>query len=105
MSRILIIEDNQDARRFMSLALQGEGHEVAVAEDGDAGLVIQRNAPVEVLITDIFMPNKDGIETIIDFRNKFPTVKIIAMSGGRGTGKVDYLETARQIGADFCLAK
>ena len=105
MSRILIIEDNEDARRFMALALKGEGHDVAVAEDGDAGLLIQRHAPAEVLITDIFMPNKDGIETIIDFRKKFPTVKIIAMSGGRATGTVNYLETAREIGADHCLAK
>ncbi|HXC41475.1 MAG TPA: response regulator [Burkholderiales bacterium] len=105
MSRILIIEDNDDARRFMSLALQGEGYDVAVAEDGEAGLQIQRHAPAEVLITDIFMPNKDGIETIIDFRQKFPTVKIIAMSGGRGTGNVDYLDTAREIGADECLSK
>jgi DNA-binding response OmpR family regulator len=105
MSRILIIEDNEDARRFMALALQGEGYDVAVAEDGEAGLQIQRHAPAEVLITDIFMPNKDGIETIVDFRTKFPHVKIIAMSGGRSSSHVDYLDTAREIGADECLSK
>jgi DNA-binding response OmpR family regulator len=105
MSRILIIEDNEDARRFMALALKGEGYDVAVAEDGEEGLQIQRHAPAEVLITDIFMPNKDGIETIVDFRSKFPAVKIIAMSGGRSSSNVDYLDTAREIGADECLSK
>jgi DNA-binding response OmpR family regulator len=82
-----------------------DGHTVLVANDGDVALKIQRSTPAEVLVTDIFMPNKDGLETIAAFREQFSEVKIIAVSGGSRQGNHDYLQVARQVGADICLVK
>ena len=84
MSHILVIDDDIDLRVIMQEALQAEGYEVSVAADGAQGIALQQKQPASLLITDIFMPNKEGIETIRDFRKEFPNVPIIAMSGVGG---------------------
>jgi DNA-binding response OmpR family regulator len=80
VSHILIIDDDSDLRTIMQEVLLAEGYEVSVAADGEQGIALHRKLPASLLITDIFMPNKEGIETIRDFRKEFPTVPIIAIS-------------------------
>ena len=104
--RLLIADDDADMRQSMRLLLERAGYEVALAPNGERALSLQRELPADILITDIFMPETDGLETIQRFRREFPGVRIIAMSGGsvrvRGMG---YLETAGIAGADAVLRK
>jgi DNA-binding response OmpR family regulator len=106
MHRILVIDDHEDICAFMKEALQLSGYAVDVATDGNTGLALHRRQPADVVITDIFMPDADGMETIQRLKTEFPKVKIIAMSGGgMMTKNVDYLSMAREFGADRVLAK
>ena len=107
MARILVIDDNDDVRAVSAGVLEGAGHEVVGAPDGARGMDLQRQSPAAVVITDILMPEKDGIEMIRDLREEFPTVKIIAMSGlgKRVKDTSPYLSTAKEIGAHLILRK
>jgi DNA-binding response OmpR family regulator len=82
VSHILVIDDDIDLRDIIQEALRAEGYDVSVAPDGSQGIALPRKQPTSLLITDIFIPNKERIETIRDFRAEFPDVPIIAMSGG-----------------------
>jgi len=102
---VLIVDDNADMRSFVRIVLERAGYEAQVAGDGERALDLQRAHPVDVLITDIFMPERDGIELIHQFKSAFPQVKIIAMSGGGRVSNMDYLPFAADIGADLVLRK
>lgn len=102
MASILIVDDQDMVRRTLRLALESEGLDVREAGDGDEALRLYRSAPADVVVTDIVMPNKEGIETIFELRRSSPKVKIIAMSG-RDTA--DFLDMARKLGADHALRK
>jgi DNA-binding response OmpR family regulator len=104
--RILVIDDDSDLRLMLQEVLRAGGYEVSVAADGEQGIALQRQQPASLLITDIFMPNKEGIETIRDFHAEFPDVPIIAMSGG-GTLKRrgSTLFAAKEVGAATILRK
>jgi CheY-like chemotaxis protein len=102
---VLIVDDNADMRSFVKIVLERAGFEAQVAADGERALAAHRAHPVDVLITDIFMPERDGIELIHQFQSLFPQVKIIAMSGGGQVSKRDYLPFAADIGADLVLRK
>jgi|SRR5688572_10827385 len=102
---VLIVDDNSDMRSFVKIVLERAGFEAQVAADGERALDLQRAHPVDVLITDIFMPERDGIELIHQFKSAFPQVKIIAMSGGGRISTKDYLPLAADIGADLVLRK
>jgi DNA-binding response OmpR family regulator len=104
MARILIVDDNEDNRLTMAALLRLSGHEIDVAADGEQALQSQRKQPFDLLITDIFMPDKDGVETIREFHQQYPATRIIAMSGG-GSYTVDYLSLSLEIGADKVLKK
>jgi CheY-like chemotaxis protein len=103
---VLVIEDNEDMRDLLRVILEGAGYAVVLAEDGDAGLRALRAQPADLIVTDIFMPNRDGLELIPTLRADYPSVKVLAISGGgsvvKGTG---YLATAREIGAHSILPK
>jgi DNA-binding response OmpR family regulator len=106
VSHILIIDDDGDLRTMMQEVLLAEGYKVSVAGDGELGIALQRQLPASLLITDIFMPNKEGIETIRDFRAEFPDVPIVAISGGgRLKTRDSTLLTARALGASVILRK
>jgi len=106
VSHILVIDDDGDLCTMMQEVLQAGGYNVSVAADGDQGIALQRKQPASLLITDIFMPNKEGIETIRDFRAEFPDVPIIAMSGGgRLKRRGSSLLTAKALGAAVILRK
>jgi DNA-binding response OmpR family regulator len=104
MPRILIVDDNYDSRSTLAGLLKQDGYEVRVAAEGDEALKAQARSPFDVMITDIFMPVRDGVETIREFRVRHPQTRIIAMSGSRGFA-VDYLSLGLALGADKILRK
>ena len=103
-ARILVVDDRRDILEFARVALERAGYEVQVAENGRGAIELQRAHAVDLLITDIFMPEADGMETIDRFRREHPRTRIIAMSGGVERMQ-DYLGIARQIGVDATLRK
>jgi CheY-like chemotaxis protein len=105
MARILVIDDEELARITLRKILVGAGHVVVEAENGDEGLTAQRESPCDLVITDMIMPVKEGVETISDLKQEFPNVRIIAMSGGGRTRNLNYLEIAKVVGGDKILAK
>ena len=86
MARIIVIDDDKDVRKVILYELRAAGHEVREAGDGAQGLALQRAAPADLVVTDIYMPEKEGIETIRDLRQEFPATHVIAMSGGSRVG-------------------
>ena len=104
-TRVLVVDDSADMRSSLQLLLELLGYEVATARDGAAALEMQEQRAFAVVITDIFMPGTDGIETIARFKSTWPAMRVIAMSGGGERTKHDYLIAARQIGADATLQK
>ncbi len=105
MSRILLIDDDEPFRNVLKVSLQQMGHDVIEAKDGCEGVALYAGGEFDVVVTDLIMPDKEGIETIMDLRKLNPAVKIIAMSGGGRVTSVDYLQIARQVGAKRILAK
>src|SRR5258706_13405059 len=104
--RILVIDDNPDLRVTLQWLLEAEGYLVLVAANGLEGLRLQRVHPSDLVVTDVFMPEQDGIETLWKFRQEFPDVPIVVMSGGGTVASgTDYLSVARHLGAEGTLAK
>ena len=104
MARILIIDDNADLRAVLKDALTAEGHEVYLASDGEQAFSLQSVRPADVVVTDVFMPGEDGLQTIARFRRDFPQAAIIAMSGANEHSIV-MLSLAQQLGAVGVLEK
>lgn len=105
MAHILIIDDEAPIRLMLRMMLESQGYTVSEASDGNEGLQRYREKPADLIITDIIMPGKEGIETIISMKKINPKIKIIAMSGG-GIGKPEgYLKTASLLGANETLKK
>lgn len=105
MARILIIDDDDNVRGLLRRILEREGHAVLEAANGREGLRLYRIAPTEIVITDILMPEQNGLETIMALRKEFPEVKIIALSGGGQTGRKNLLHNAEHLGAQYALQK
>jgi DNA-binding NtrC family response regulator len=105
MARVLIIDDNTPTRHMLRQALERAGYEVADAPDGRAGMQLQRAMPADVIITDILMPEQEGLETIRELQRDFPTTKIIAISGGGQIGTYSFLAIAERLGARRALQK
>ena len=105
MSRILLIEDDQPFRRALSLHLTKAGYAITEVEHGRAGLAAHQAQPFDLIVTDLIMPEMEGVETIRALRKITPTLPIIAMSGGGRSSPEDYLSIARQFGAAAVLAK
>ncbi len=103
--KILVAEDNADTREALRLLLEAEGYSVRAAEDGEEALRLQQTEPADVLVTDLFMPGRDGFETLTAFRDSFPETKIVVISGGSLRLRGSYLESARMVGADATLQK
>jgi CheY-like chemotaxis protein len=103
--RILVVDDNADMRLSLGRLLGLLGYEVETAADGNQALATHREHAVAVVITDIFMAGKEGIETIAAFKREWPFVRVIAMSGGGARAKMDYLKAAVHVGADATLHK
>jgi DNA-binding NtrC family response regulator len=105
MARILIIDDEPQIRSMLRLMLERVGYEVMEAADGMEGIRQYRDNPADVIMTDLIMPNKDGIGMIIELKKEFPQIKIIAMSGGGVNRPEGYLDGAKKLGASRTLTK
>jgi DNA-binding NtrC family response regulator len=104
-TRVLVVDDSADMRASLKLLLEVLGYEAETARDGAAALALQHAQAFGVLITDIFMPGIEGMETIARFKAAWPGMRVIAMSGGGERTKRDYLSAALQIGADATMQK
>jgi CheY-like chemotaxis protein len=105
MAHILVIDDEQMLRRTLRALLERAGHTVVEAEDGKEGLAQFGIQKPDLVLTDIIMPNSDGVETIGEIRRRAPETPIIAMSGGGSIGGDLFLTLAEQLGASATLAK
>jgi DNA-binding response OmpR family regulator len=103
--RVLVVDDNADMRESLRRLLVYSGFEAETARDGEQALAMHRRKPYQALVTDIYMPLRDGLETIQAFRRETPGIRVIAMSGGGNVAKGGYLGVAREIGADATLVK
>jgi CheY-like chemotaxis protein len=103
MARILVIDDESEIRTLLELILKSAGHEVILAADGREGVERYRTSPADLVITDLYMPNQDGVETIRELRMRFPEVPIIATSG-RAIAAI-LLPIAQKLGAVGILQK
>lgn len=103
MTRILVIDDDANIREIIVEMLTDAGYEVVAAGSGTNGIRLFRQAPFDLVVTDLIMPDKDGLEVVMELRKDFPGVKIITLSGnpfGRSS-----LETSRALGAARTLGK
>jgi DNA-binding response OmpR family regulator len=105
MAKILVFDDEYSILLMIKKMLEKAGHEVDVALNGKDGMALfERNNP-DLLITDIIMPEKEGLETIFELRRKYPKLKIIAISGGGSIGPEGYLPSAKIFGANIVMSK
>ena len=99
MPRILVIDDEESIRSVLCSLLEGAGYEVMEAQNGRVGIQQCRKVPVDLVITDIIMPEGEGLETIRELRRLYPGLKIFAMTGARISKQLDILNIAATFGA------
>ena len=115
MTRVIIIDDEKDIREVLKEVLERAGFDVDVASNGSDGMDLLREQGADLVITDVIMPGKDGVETAYDIRMEFPKTKIIVISGGGNVNPMEYeptaikttayLASATEAGADLTLTK
>ena len=105
MTRILIVDDDETIRQLLGKALEQAGFEVVLAVDGRDGMQRFRSVHFDLVILDIWMPEKDGLETLMEIRRNTPHAKVIAISGGGQRGLMQPLNWAQQLGAVGALNK
>ena len=105
MARILIIDDEDELRSMLRRMLEQAGHEVTEAVNGAEGIQLYERDRPDLIITDIIMPEKEGVETIIALRQADPNLPIIAISGGGRLEATDFLTMAKKLGARHTLSK
>jgi YesN/AraC family two-component response regulator len=105
MPYIILVDDDEAVRVIMRMALVRMGHVVKEAGNGREAMKFCSEKEPDLMMTDIIMPEQEGIETIGAVRKKYPAVRVIAMSGGGRMSATDYLQTALAMGADAVLAK
>ena len=102
---ILVIEDHDDTRDVLDILLRTEGYEVTLASDGQDGLEKYRQRPADIVLVDVFMPRKNGVDTIRELVRDFPDALCIAMSADGDPMRRNALEFAREAGARLTLRK
>jgi DNA-binding response OmpR family regulator len=105
MTSILVVDDDFQMREMLGVILERKGYNVKTASDGKAAMQLQSKKPFDIVITDIIVPEREGLETISELRRGYPRVKIIAISDSGQNKPGGYPELARQIGADRVLVK
>jgi len=103
--RILVIDDDDQMRVLLRQVMEWAGYEVTEAENGREGMQKQRRQPFDLVITDLIMPEQEGLETISLLRKEYPLTRIIAISGGGRIGPEAYLPAAQELGADRVFSK
>lgn len=105
MPKILVIDDDPHVRDLLVRVLEHEGYEVLVAANGVEGLEVAKSTRPDLVITDIFMPEREGLTTIMDLKRIRPQMGVIAISGGGHFARGDYLDVAVDMGASAALPK
>ncbi|HEY0833059.1 MAG TPA: response regulator [Azospirillum sp.] len=105
MATVLVIDDDDMVRTMLLRTLTRGGHTAVGARDGMEGVARFRESPADLVITDIFMPNQEGLATIMELRRSFPAIRIIAISGGGARASLDVLPVAEALGARRTLRK
>jgi DNA-binding response OmpR family regulator len=105
MAKILVIDDEPSILLMIKKMLEKAGHEVDMALNGKEGMQLFENNKADLLVTDIIMPEKEGLETIVEMRKKYPDLKIIAISGGGRISADGYLPGAKLLGANMVFQK
>ena len=105
MARIMVVDDDAQIRNMLCKMLKREGHNVSDATNGVQAIRRYREEPTDLVITDIIMPDKEGIETIMELKRDYSDVKIIAISGGGRIGPNSYLQLAKKCGAERTFFK
>lgn len=105
MASVLVIDDDEMVRTMLLRTLARGGYEATGARDGLEGLALFREAPCDLVITDIFMPNQEGLATIMELRRCFPAIRIVAISGGGARASLDVLPVAEALGACRTMRK
>ncbi len=106
MAKILVIDDEEQLRDLLKKMLTRDGHQVFMAQDGEEGVRSFYQFKPDLIITDIIMPNKDGIEVIMELLNANPELPIIAISGGRRAITAGFnLDSAEMLGVKGILQK
>jgi DNA-binding response OmpR family regulator len=103
--KILVIDDDSSVRYMLARILRTGAYDVVMADDGDHGLAVFRKERPDLVICDLMMPHRNGIETIAQIRRESPAMKIIAISGGGRAMNVDGLATALETGANEIIVK
>ncbi len=103
--RIVIIDDDRLVRETLLCYLENENCEAQVAADGDEGIRLVHECKPDVVVTDILMPNKEGMETITELKRNYPSIRIVAISGQNWSGFSSYLDMASRLGAHAVLSK
>jgi CheY-like chemotaxis protein len=104
-STILVVDDDPLIRGAAKAILEQQGHTVRTAPDGEAGLAAVAAAPADIVFLDILMPRKEGLETLIELKRRFPQITVIVMSGSMMRNRNDFLSIATKFGADAVLRK
>ncbi len=105
MPLILLVDDDPTVRLIAEELLLQKGHVVLHAANGCEALAALESAPVDLMILDMLMPDKDGIETLIEARKGYPGLRVLAVSGGGQIDAFDLLRLARFLGADETMTK
>ena len=105
MATILVIDDDEQVQAVLRGIWEEAGHMVVVASNGQQGLQQLRREPADLVLLDIFMPELDGLETLVALLREYPAAKVIAISGGGKEGDFSYLECARMLAAHSALPK
>lgn len=105
MKHILIIDDEPKIRLLLRKMFESQGYKVTEASNGNEGIALFHTDPADLILTDLVMPEKEGIETIVELKRENPDIKIIAMSGGGRFNHAGYLDIAKRLGADQSLEK
>jgi two-component system, chemotaxis family, chemotaxis protein CheY len=103
--KILLVDDDEPLRRMIRLTLEQRGFSVVEAKDGNDALAEHTKSPCDLILTDVLMPQRDGLELILALRQVAPSPKLIAMSGGGQLSAARYLRIARRLGAVRILEK
>lgn len=105
MARILLIDDEAMVRYALSRFLTSSGHEVVEAVDGADPVVAKSLGNVDAVVTDVIMPNREGMGILLQCKERHPGLPVFVISGGGRIGRAEYLETAQALGADAVFAK
>jgi DNA-binding response OmpR family regulator len=105
MAHVLVVDDDPQIREIFRRVLESSGHEVTQAQDGLEGVRMFRQKPADLVITDIYMPEREGLETIRELKRDFPGVRIIAITGADVFMGADHVLGMAKVFGAICVMK